>query len=154
MSNRTKTRRATILLVEDNPADQKLTIRALRRGKVETDLHIAENGEEALQYLRRDGKFANEKCPLPDLILLDINMPKVDGKQVLKEIRNDPELNMLPVIMLTTSNQERDIIDSYKLGVNAYINKPVTISDFLEAIRKLEEFWLQLIILPTQAANN
>ena len=144
---------AVILLIEDNPADQQLTIRAFRKGHVSTNLQIASDGVEAMEYLRGEGKyFDREMYPIPDLILLDINMPRKDGKQVLKEIREDKDLKIIPVVMLTTSDQEKDVIDSYNLGVNAYISKPVRINEFMEVVHKLEDFWFSLnTILPKMA---
>jgi len=138
-----------ILLVEDNPADQQLTIRAFKKGKIQTDLQIVNDGQEAMDYLQNVGKYSDKNlAPRPDLILLDINMPKKDGKQVLKEIRADENLKIIPVVMLTTSDQEKDVIDSYNLGVNSYISKPVRINDFMEVVSKLEEFWFTLCMLP------
>ncbi len=143
-----------ILLVEDNPADQQLTIRAFQKGKINTNLQIANDGQEAMDYLLHKEKFQDKKtAPRPDLILLDINMPKKDGKQVLKEIRADESLKSIPVVMLTTSDQEKDIIDSYNLGVNSYISKPVRINDFINVISKLEEFWFTLSMLPPNNNN-
>jgi CheY-like chemotaxis protein len=148
-------REAIILLVEDNPADQQLTIRAFRQGKIKTKLHIAIDGQEAMDYLLHQDKFNNVKeFPRPDLILLDINMPRKDGKQVLKEIRSNADIKMIPVVMLTTSDQEKDIMDSYNLGVNAYISKPVRINDFLNVVGKLEEFWFTLSLLPPNHIEN
>lgn len=146
-------REAVVLLVEDNPADQKLTVRAFNRGRVKTNLQIVNDGQEAIDYLQNKGAFFDKgKSPRPDLILLDINMPKIDGKQVLKAIREDQSIKTIPVIMLTTSDQEKDVIESYQLGVNAYINKPVGITDFVNIIEQLEEFWLKLTILPPRQA--
>ena len=140
---------AVILLVEDNPADQQLTIRAFKKGRGNINLQIANDGVEAMEYLKGVGKFANrEKFPIPDLVLLDINMPRKDGKQVLKEIKEDSKLKVIPVIMLTTSDQEKDILDSYNLGVNAYISKPVRINDFVDVVNKLEDFWFTLNRIP------
>jgi len=142
-------RTAIVLLVEDNPADQQLTIRAFQQGKLNTKLFLVSDGQEAMDYLLHMDKFSDIKENLrPDLILMDINMPRKDGKQVLKEIRSTPELKAIPVIMLTTSDQEKDIIDSYNLGVNAYISKPVRIKDFMHVVSKLEEFWFTLTLLP------
>jgi len=143
-----------ILLVEDNPADQQLTIRAFQRGKISTNLQIVSDGQEAMDYLMHKNKFEGKKSsPRPDLVLLDINMPRKDGKQVLREIRADENLKSIPVVMLTTSDQEKDVIDSYNLGVNSYISKPVRIKDFIEVISKLEEFWFTLSILPPNNSN-
>lgn len=147
--DRDRTNLAIVLLVEDNPADQQLTIRAFKKGHINTNLQIASDGVEALEYLLGEGKFADRNAyPFPDLVLLDINMPKKDGKQVLKEIKADEELKRVPVVMLTTSDQDRDIIDSYNLGVNAYISKPVHINDFMQAVNKLEDFWFSLNTMP------
>ena len=138
-----------ILLVEDNPADQQLTLRAFKQGKLNTKINIASDGQEAMDYLLNKDKFQDiENYKRPDLILLDINMPRKDGKQVLKEIRANSKLKIIPVIMLTTSDQEKDIIDSYILGVNAYISKPAKITDFIDVVSKLEEFWFVLNQLP------
>ncbi len=138
-----------VLLVEDNPADQQLTIRAFKKGRVNINLQIANDGVEAMEYLNGVGKYADRKSyPIPDLVLLDINMPRMDGKQVLKEIKTDINLKIIPVIMLTTSDQEKDIIDSYNLGVNAYISKPVRINDFMDVVHKLEDFWFSLNRIP------
>ena len=138
-----------ILLVEDNPADQQLTIRAFQKGKINTNLQITNDGQEAMDYLLRRNKFQEKSIsPRPDLILLDINMPKKDGKQVLKEIRSNDSIKSIPVVMLTTSDQEKDIVDSYNLGVNSYISKPVRINEFIKAVDKLEEFWFTLSKLP------
>lgn len=141
---------ANVLLVEDNPADQKLTIRALNKGKVKTNLQIVEDGVEAMNYLEHKEKYTNrQEYPLPDLILLDINLPRMNGLDVLKNIRQHAQLKTIPIIMLTTSSHERDIVESYKFGVNAYINKPVQIDDFTKAIRTIEDFWFCLTLLPT-----
>jgi CheY-like chemotaxis protein len=138
-----------ILLVEDNPADQQLTLRAFKQGKLNTKINIASDGQEAMDYLLNKEKFQDiDNYKRPDLILLDINMPRKDGKQVLKEIRANSKLKIIPVIMLTTSDQEKDIFDSYILGVNAYISKPAKIADFLNIVSKLEEFWFVLNQLP------
>ncbi len=145
---------AVTLLVEDNPADQQLTIRAFKKGKVNTNLQIANDGQEAMDYLYRKGKYADKKeYPWPDLILLDINMPRKDGKQVLREIRENPDLKTIPIVMLTTSDQDKDIIESYELGVNSYISKPVRINEFINVINKLEEFWFNLSLLPNKKNN-
>lgn len=144
----TNGRRITLLLIEDGEADQQLVARALRNAKIKTDLHIVDNGEDGLAFLRGDGEHIGS--PRPDLILLDLNLPRIDGKQVLREIRADENLKEIPVVMLTTSAEERDIIESYRLGVNAYITKPVEVQDFMESVRKLEEFWFDLVMLPSR----
>ncbi len=138
----------TLLLIEDGEADQQLVARALRSAKIKTDLYIVDNGEDGLAFLRGDGEHRDS--PRPDLILLDLNLPRIDGKQVLREIRADEKLKEIPVVMLTTSSEERDIIESYRLGVNAYITKPVEVQDFMESVRKIEEFWFDLVMLPSR----
>ena len=135
-----------LLLIEDGEADQRLVARALKSAKIKTNLHIVENGEDGLAFLRGDGE--HKGSPRPNLILLDLNLPRIDGKQVLREIRADENLKDIPVVMLTTSSAERDITESYQLGVNAYITKPVEAQDFIESILKLEEFWFDLVMLP------
>ena len=138
----------TLLLIEDGEADQQLVARALRSAKIKTDLYIVDNGEDGLAFLRGDGEHRDS--PRPDLILLDLNLPRIDGKQVLREIRADEKLKEIPVVMLTTSAEESDIIESYRLGVNAYITKPVEVQDFMESVRKIEEFWFDLVMLPSR----
>jgi len=142
-------KQSVILLAEDNVADQNLTKRAFQGGKLSSDLRIVEDGVEALEYLKRRGKYSNPaSSPRPDILLLDINMPRMDGKQLLKEIKDDPDLKIIPIIMLTTSRHEVDVLVSYTLGVNAYITKPVDVDRFLETIRGLEHFWLTTVMLP------
>ncbi|GMT41945.1 MAG: two-component system response regulator [bacterium] len=146
------TKPAVILLAEDNPADQEITRRALEDAKVKNDLHVVGDGVEAMEYLRRQGKYSDSaSSPRPDLLLLDINMPKMDGKQVLEKIKGDEELRTIPVVMLTTSSHERDVIKSYHLGVNAYILKPVDIGQFVAVLKNLEEFWFMMVVLPSKS---
>ncbi len=141
---------ANILLVEDSIADQVLIARAVRKSGFNTKLYVVGDGVEAMSFLYHQGAYQDlALSPRPDLILLDINMPKMDGKQVLQKIREDQTLHNLPVIMLTTSNQERDIVDSYKLGVNAYITKPNTLEGFIIAVKTLEDFWFDVVELPS-----
>ena len=142
-------RPAVVLLAEDDPGDQELTRRAFEEGNLNSDLHIVENGEEALDYLKHRGRFADpETSPRPDLILLDLNMPKVDGRQALRLIKSDPELRRISVVILTTSQEEEDVIRSYDLGCNSYISKPMDIDEFVSVIRSLETYWFQLVNLP------
>ncbi len=149
MSEARSYHKAVVLLAEDNPADQNLTRRALEDARVDADLKIVEDGVEAMAYLRREGAYADPaESPRPDLFLLDINMPRMDGKQVLKEVKADPDLRSVPVVMLTTSQQEIDVLESYNLGVNAYIAKPVDMDQFITAIQNLQQFWLVLAVLP------
>ncbi len=140
---------AVILLVEDDPGDQELTRRALEEGKVRNELFIVQDGEEALDYLYHRGKYQDANLsPRPDLILLDLNMPKLNGKQVLERIRMDPELRRLAVVILTTSRQEEDIIRTYDLGVNSYITKPVDFEQLTRLVHALEAYWFQVVVLP------
>jgi len=137
-----------ILLVEDNAADVRLTEEALREGKVRNNLHVARDGMEALEFLKRQGKFA--KATRPDLILLDLNLPRRDGREVLAEIKNDPELKMIPVVVLTTSSAEADILKSYKLHANCYITKPVDLEQFVSVVKSIDDFWLTVVRLPSE----
>jgi chemotaxis family two-component system response regulator Rcp1 len=147
----TETRRGAcrpieILMVEDNPGDVRLTIEALKEGKVRNNLHTVEDGEEALAYLRRQGQYA--KAPRPDLVLLDLNLPKKNGREVLEEIKTDPELKRIPVVILTVSEAEQDVLKSYNLHANCYITKPVDLERFIEVVKSIEGFWLTVVMLP------
>lgn len=135
-----------ILLVEDNPADVRLTVEALKEEKMYNNLHIVNDGEEALFFLRRQGKYAN--AVRPDLILLDLNLPKVDGREVLKEIKNDEKLMQIPVVVLTVSKADEDILKSYNLHANCYITKPVDLKQFIKVVRSIQDFWLTIVKLP------
>jgi chemotaxis family two-component system response regulator Rcp1 len=137
-----------ILLVEDNAADVRLTEEALREGKVRNNLHVARDGMEALEFLRRQGKHA--KATRPDLILLDLNLPRRDGREVLAEIKDDPALKMIPVVVLTTSSAEADILKSYKLHANCYITKPVDLEQFVSVVKSIDDFWLTVVRLPSE----
>jgi len=137
---------AQVLLVEDNADDVELTLEALGESKIRMDVHVVENGLAALEFLRRQGRYAEK--PRPDLVLLDLNLPKMDGREVLREIREDPDLTDLPVVVLTTSSAEEDICKVYKLHANCYITKPVDFMQFAEIVKKIEGFWLQLVKLP------
>lgn len=140
-----------ILLAEDDPGDQELTRRALNEGKIANDLHIVSDGEQALDYLYRRGKYEDpSSSPRPSLILLDLNMPIIDGRQVLSEIKSDPKLSVIPVIALTTSKQETDILKSYQHGVNSYITKPVNIDEFISVIMSLEDYWFRIVRIPKE----
>jgi len=142
-------RPAIILLAEDDFGDQELTKRALEEGKIENELYIVKDGEEALDYLFRRGRYTDpETSPRPDLFLLDLNMPKLDGRQVLEQIRSIHEFRNIRVVVLTTSHQEEDITRSYDLGVHSYITKPVDLDQFFNVIRTLEEYWFQIVVLP------
>lgn len=135
-----------ILLVEDNPGDVRLTQEALREGKVRNHLHVAADGVEAMAFLRREGQHA--QAPQPDLILLDLNLPKKGGREVLAEIKEDPDLRRIPVVILTVSKAEEDVLKSYNLHANCYITKPVNLDQFLEVVKSIEDFWLTVVLLP------
>jgi len=135
-----------ILLVEDNPGDVRLTREALRGAKVANDLQVVGDGEEAINYLRRRGRWVN--APRPDIVLLDLNLPRLDGREVLSDIKGDPDLAKIPIIILTSSSAERDIHSAYELHANCYISKPVDFTEFIEAVRSLEGFWLRIVRLP------
>jgi len=135
-----------ILLVEDNPGDVRLTQEALRDAKVRNTMHVAADGVEAMEFLRRQGKHAD--VPRPDLILLDLNMPRMDGREVLAAIKADPSLRRIPVVILTTSDDEKDVLKSYDLHANCYITKPVELPQFIEVVRSIEDFWLTIVKLP------
>jgi len=149
MKTATKARPAVILLAEDDRGDQELTRRALEASKVRNDLRIVEDGEEALAYLFRRGKYKDPaSSPRPDLVLLDLNLPRVDGREVLERVRADSKLRRLAVIVLTTSRREEDILRSYELGCNSFITKPGAMEPFIRTIQDLEEYWFQTVILP------
>jgi len=145
----TQIKSAVILLIEDDPGDQKITKRAFRDSKIRNELRIVNDGEEALDFLFRKGNYKDpEKSPRPDLILLDLNMPKVDGRQVLEKISLDPVLSRIRTIVLTTSRQEEDIIRSYNLGIQSFITKPVDFLQFVNVIKTIGEYWFQIVVLP------
>jgi two-component system, chemotaxis family, response regulator Rcp1 len=135
-----------ILLVEDNPGDVRLTREALREGKVYNNLHWAKDGVEALEFLRREGKHAG--APRPDIILLDLNLPKKDGREVLEIIKGDEHLKYIPVVVLTTSKAEEDVVKSYALHANCYVTKPVDLEKFIVVVKSIDRFWLTVVTLP------
>ncbi|RJX42815.1 response regulator [Halonotius aquaticus] len=135
-----------ILLAEDNPGDVMLTRKALEQGKLANNLHVTTDGVDALEFLRQDGEY--EDAPRPDLILLDLNMPRKDGQEVLEELRADDELRRIPVVVLTSSESEEDIVRSYELNANAYLTKPVDFDGFVEIVNRLENFWFQVVKFP------
>lgn len=137
-----------ILLVEDSPGDVTLTVEALRDARVANNLHVARDGEEALRFLRREGEFAEK--PRPDLILLDLNMPRKDGREVLADLKADDELKRIPVVVLTTSQSEDDVAAAYNLSANCYVAKPVDLDQFLGVVRAIDDFWLSLVKLPSE----
>lgn len=146
MNNQSNAKDVEILLVEDNPGDVRLTREALEDCKMRNTLYVVEDGEEALAFLYKKGKYA--KAPQPDLILLDLNLPKKDGKEVLSEIKANPGLRRIPVVILTTSKAEEDILKTYDLHANCYITKPVDFDQFISVVRKIEDFWFTIVKLP------
>lgn len=139
-----------ILLVEDNPGDVRLTIEALKEGKILNNLFVAKDGIEALDYLRRNSDFGDASTP--DLIFLDLNLPRKDGREVLSEIKQDPDLRRIPVVVLTTSDAEQDILRSYDLHANCYVTKPVDLDRFLSVVESITDFWLHVVRLPSDVA--
>jgi len=135
-----------ILLAEDNPGDVMLTKKALEEGKLANNLHVATDGVDALQFLRQEGEY--DDTPRPDLILLDLNMPRKDGEEVLEELKDDKDLRRIPVVVLTSSESEEDIAKSYELNANAYLTKPVDFDGFVEIVNRMEDFWFQVVKLP------
>jgi CheY-like chemotaxis protein len=145
-SRRETARPVEILLVEDSPADIALTQEALADSKLTNNLHVVTDGEAAMAFLRNTGTYA--KVPRPDLILLDLNLPKKNGREVLAEIKADPDLQLIPVVIMTMSQDERDIFESYRLHANCYIRKPVEFSQFIEIVKSIEGFWFSIVTLP------
>ncbi len=140
-----------VLLVEDNPGDVRLTREALKDAKVHINLHVASDGVEALAFLKREGEYA--EVPRPDMILLDLNLPRKDGRQVLEEIKATPALMTIPIVILTTSESEEDILRSYRLHANCYISKPVDLDGFLTVVKSIDNFWLTIVKLPHVAVS-
>jgi len=138
-----------ILLVEDNPGDVRLTQEALRDGRLNNNVWVVGDGLQAMQFLRREGNHA--EAPTPDLILLDLNLPRMDGREVLAAIKSDPALMHIPVVVLTTSAAEEDVLRMYNLHANCYITKPVDLDQFMSVVRSVEEFWLSIVKLPQHA---
>jgi len=135
-----------ILLVEDNPGDARLAREALQDAKVRNALHWVVNGEEAMDFLRKEGKHA--RAPRPDLILLDLNLPRKDGREVLAEIKADPDLKRIPVVILTVSKDEEDVMKTYNLHANCFITKPIDLNQFIKVVKSIEDFWLTVVKLP------
>ena len=147
--NLSESRPIEILLVEDSPSDAKLTIEALEAGKIANNLTRAVDGVEAMECLRQKGKFA--KAARPDLIMLDLNLPRMDGRDVLRELKNDLSLKTIPIIVLTTSRSDKDVLQSYELNANCYITKPVDFQQFIDVVKSIESFWLSVVTLPPRA---
>lgn len=135
-----------ILLVEDNPGDVDLTLEALEDAKLRNNVHVAEDGVEAMKFLRQEGEHAG--APRPDLVLLDLNMPRKDGREVLRDLKEDPDLKRIPVVVLTTSSDEQDVLEAYEHSANAYIVKPVDFEQFFRTVQSLEDFWFTVVRLP------
>ncbi|MCX5415855.1 MULTISPECIES: response regulator [unclassified Streptomyces] len=138
-----------VLLVEDDPGDELMTREAFEDNKIRNTLHVVRDGQEALDFLYRQGEYPD--APRPDLVLLDLNLPKYDGRQVLEKIKTDPELALIPVVVLTTSSAEEDILRSYKLHANAYVTKPVDLEQFIGAVRQIDDFFVSVVRLPPRA---
>ena len=151
MANHRLVKPIEILLVEDNPGDADLAREALDGSKFNNDLHVVDDGEKAMAFLRREGPYAD--MPRPDLILLDLNLPRKDGRQVLAEIKADDYLKRIPVVILTISKAEEDVIKSYNLHANCYITKPIDLNQFLNVVRAIEDFWLSIVVLPPNGAK-
>ncbi|HQV47787.1 MAG: response regulator [Dokdonella sp.] len=135
-----------ILLVEDNEGDIRLTREALKEGRIRNRLNVVSDGEQALRFLRREQEFAG--MPRPDLVLLDLNLPRLDGREVLAAIKKDPDLKQIPVVVLTSSRADEDLLKAYDSHANCYISKPVGFEDFMQVIRSIENFWLTIVVLP------
>lgn len=148
MINKNVGKSVDILLVEDNPGDVRLTKEALRDAKVLNKIFVAKDGVEAMEFLRREGSFAD--MHMPDLILLDLNLPRKDGREVLAEIKMDPELKHIPVVILTSSKADEDILKAYNLHANCYVTKPVALNGFVEIMHSMKEFWFTIVKLPPE----
>jgi two-component system, chemotaxis family, response regulator Rcp1 len=148
MSNGGVSRPIEVLLVEDNPGDVRLTKEALKEGKVRNNLNVAVDGVEAIAYLRHEGKYAGSVRP--DLILLDLNLPRMDGREVLEVIKADPMFRNIPVVVLTSSQAEQDIVRAYDLHANCYITKPVDLDQFITVVKSIEDFWFTIVKLPSE----
>jgi len=146
MNHASMTKMIEILLIEDNPGDVRLTKEAMKEGKLANRIHVACDGVEAMEFLKRQGEFAD--APRPDLILLDLNLPRKDGREVLAEIKQDPCLKRIPVVILTTSEAEQDIVKTYELHANCYLTKPVDLQQFILVSRMIKDFWFSLVKLP------
>ena len=141
-----------ILLVEDNPGDARLAVEALKESKINNSLYHVEDGFEAMRFLRRQEEYAG--VPVPDLILLDLNLPRKDGREVLAEVKEDPRLRLIPVVVMTSSEAERDLVRTYGLHANAYVVKPIDIDDFVEVVQAVKDFWLTIVKLPPKVEDD
>lgn len=140
------------LLAEDNPGDVRLTKEALRESKISNNLNVVPDGVEAMAFLRREGKYA--AAPRPDVILLDLNLPKKDGREVLAEVKADPSLRLIPVVIITSSEAEQDVLKTYELHANCYVTKPVDLEQFIKVIQSIETFWLTIVTLPSSVTSD
>jgi len=140
-----------ILLVEDNPGDARLATESLKESKLRNNLHHVEDGVEAMAFLRQEGQYADK--PRPDLVLLDLNLPRKDGREVLAEVKSDDDLKRIPVVILTVSSDEQDILDTYNFHANCYITKPIDLGQFMKVVQSIEDFWLSIVKLPPSGAK-
>jgi CheY-like chemotaxis protein len=140
------------LLAEDNPGDVRLTKEALRESKISNNLNVVPDGVEAMAFLRREGKYFD--APRPDVILLDLNLPKKDGREVLAEVKADPSLRLIPVVIITSSEAEQDVLRTYELHANCYVTKPVDLEQFIKVIQSIETFWLTIVTLPSSVISD
>lgn len=139
------------LLAEDNPGDVRLTQEGLRESKISNNLYVVQDGVEAMEFVRREGKYAD--APTPDIVLLDLNLPKMDGHQVLAQIKSDPALKSIPVVIMTSSEAEQDILATYSAHANCYVTKPIDLDHFIKVIQSIEHFWLSVVTLPSSVLN-
>jgi two-component system, chemotaxis family, response regulator Rcp1 len=142
---------ADILIVEDNPGDARLIKEVLNSNKIYTSLHMVKDGVEAMEFLRNEGKYSS--VPKPDLIILDLNLPRKDGREVLSEIKSDTELKHIPIVIMTISQAEEDILKSYNLHANCYITKPIDLNQFIKVVKSIEDFWFTIVKLPPKSNN-
>jgi len=147
MLDKSEIRPIRILLVEDNPGDIRLAQEALKEDKLSSDLYVVNDGMSAMQFLRGEGAYKD--TPSPDLVLLDLNLPRMDGREVLAEVKRDPELSKIPIVVLTTSRNEEDVCRAYTLNCNCYVTKPVAFDDYIEVIKAIDSFWFSVVALPT-----
>ena len=147
MMGKSETRPIRILLVEDNPGDIRLAQEALKEDKLSSNLYVVNDGVSAMQFLRGEGSYGD--MPRPDLVLLDLNLPRMDGREVLAEVKRDPELGKIPIVVLTTSRADEDVCRAYSLNCNCYVTKPVAFDDYIEVIKAIDSFWFSVVALPT-----
>jgi chemotaxis family two-component system response regulator Rcp1 len=152
METRVMGRPVEFLLAEDNPGDVRLTKEALRESKISNNLNVVPDGVEAMAFLRREGKYF--EAPRPDVILLDLNLPKKDGREVLAEVKADPNLRLIPVVIITSSEAEQDVLKTYELHANCYVTKPVDLEQFIKVIQSIETFWLTIVTLPSSVITD